>query len=144
MHVWVLKWRVPKFHWSPKKIIFRNLFFSESAQETVWSCKLHSCRSLPWFRQRSCQVSLYESCSEHSWPGFPQVLSHVFLRRVEDEEVVGGAGERGEVGGVQLQADQQDLPGRQKTGLLKPQGEPLKMNIYPRNMKHVLLSWRFW
>ena len=54
----------------------------------------------------------------------PQVLSHVFLRRVEDEEVVGGGGERGEVGGVQLQADQQDLPGRQEAGLLKPQGEP--------------------
>ena len=83
--------------------------------------------------------------SDHSWPGLLQVLSHVFLRRVKDEEVVGGAGERGEVGGVQLQADQQDLPGRQEAGLLKPQGEPTLDEFDPgENVQMVLKVMEPW
>ena len=41
------------------KIMRNNI--SEGVKETVRSCELHTCRSLPWIRQRSCQVSLAQS-----------------------------------------------------------------------------------
>ena len=126
-----------------RKDYFKNTFLF---RKCIRNCLILWIISMPFTSMASTTKlpSKFFFSSDHSWPGFPQVLSHVFLRRVEDEEVVGGAGERREVGGVQLQADQQDLPRRQEAGLLKPQGGPPFGEFWLfdwRDMKRTVGSW---
>ena len=58
-----------------------------------------------------------------------QVLPHVFLWRVKDQEDLGGSWQRVSVCGLQLQTDQQDLSRSQEARLIQPEGRPAMDNL---------------
>ena len=109
------------------KPIMRNQF-SEGVEETVRSCELHSRRSLPWIWRWSCQVNLI-ACNSVFYVYLHQVLPHVFLWRVKDQEDLGGSWQRVSVCGLQLQTDQQDLSRSQEARLIQPEGRPAMDNL---------------
>ena len=67
-------------------------------------------------------------CVQLSFLHLHQVLPHVFLWRVEDQEDLGGSWQRVSVCGLQLQTDQQDLSGSQEARLVQPEGRPAMDN----------------